>query len=386
MRKALKDWLLTFLAAIIPPIIVWLPFFFKLEKFWTIPLEKEGMATVISNYDGPLYIVVAKTLYNTELIKQIVSFPLPVEYYAAHFPLYPLLIRLLSILFGFPYASLITTLLSSIVCLYFFFKLAKEELGKEKAKLLLLVFSIFPARWLVTRSVASPEPLFIASIIASVYYFNKKEYLKSGIWGALAQLTKSPGSLLFLALAGSLAYQTLKNASKIKTKKVIRIFEWKSLWILLIPISLICLFFFYGLKFNNYLAYFNSGDNIHLFFPPFQVFNYSAPWVGTFWLEEIILIYILGGWGVINLFKQKRITMALVSGFFFISILFVAHRDIARYFLPAVPFLLIAYEKTITKKEFKVILTLIAIPIYLFTLAFISQNKMPIPDWGPLKN
>lgn len=384
MRKFFKDLILIFLLSTIPTILVWLPFFLKSEKFWTIPLGKDGMATVISNYDGPLYIVVAKTLYNTELIKQIVSFPLPVEYYAAHFPLYPILIRLLSFAVGFPYASLFVTLISSIVCLYFFFHLAKEEVGEKKARFLLLVFSIFPARWLITRSVASPEPLFIASIIASVYHFNRKEYFRSGIWGSLSQLTKSPGSLLFLALTGSLVFQTLRNASKIKTKKKVRIFEWRSLWILLIPISLICLFIFYGFRFNNYLAYFNSGDNIHLFFPPFQVFNYSSPWVGTFWLEEIVLIYILGGWGVLNLFKQKKITMALVSGLFFISILFVTHRDIGRYFLPAVPFLLIAYEKVITKNEFKIILALIAIPIYLFAIAFISQNKMPIADWGPL--
>ncbi len=384
MRKFFKDLSLVFALAVIPTILVWLPFFLKLEKFWTIPLGKDGMATVISNYDGPLYIVVAKTLYNTELIKQIASFPLPVEYYAAHFPLYPLLIRLLAFSLGSPYASLFATLISSILCLYFFFKLAKEELGEKKAKLLLLIFSIFPARWLITRSVASPEPLFIASIIASVYYFNKKEYLKSGIWGAISQLTKSPGSLLFLGLAGSAIYQTIKNASKIKLQKSVKVLDLNQLWILLIPLSLIGLFLFYRIRFNNYLAYFNSGDNIHLTLPPFQVFNYSAAWVGTFWLEEIILIYILGGWGIISLFKQKRITMALVSGFFFISILFVAHRDIARYFLPAVPFLLIAYEKTITKKEFKFILALIVIPIYLFTLAFISQNKMPIADWGPL--
>ncbi len=384
MRKFFKDFALIFVLAIVPTIFVWLPFFLKIEKFWTIPLGKEGMATVISNYDGPLYIVVAKTLYNTELIKQMVSFPLPVEYYAAHFPLYPILIRFFSFLVGFPYASLLVTLLSSILCLYFFFKLTKDELGEKKAKILLIIFSIFPARWLITRSIASPEPLFMTSIIASVYYFNRKEYFKSGIWGVLSQLTKSPGILLFLSLAGSLAYQTIKKTSKIKIQKNTKVIEQKSLWILLIPISLICLFFFYGLRFNDYMAYFNSGDNIHLFFPPFQVFNYSATWVGTFWLEEIILIYIFGGWGIINLFKQKRITMALVSGFFFISILFVSHRDIGRYFLPAVPFLLIAYEKTITKKEFKIILALIAIPIYLFTLAFISQNKMPIADWGPL--
>lgn len=383
MKRLINLGLVILLSAL-PTIFVWLPFFLKLEKFWAIPLGKEGMATVISNYDGPLYIVVAKTLYDVELIKQLVPFPLPVEYYAAHFPLYPIIIRSLAFLLGFPYASLLVTFASSVLCFYFFFKLVRYKLGEEKARTLLLIFSIFPARWLITRSVPSPEPLFIASIIASVYYFDKKEYFKSGIWGALAQLTKSPGILLFLALAGTAVYQSIKNLSKVKMNRKSQDFNWRILSILLIPFSLLSIFTFFGIRFNDYLAYFHSGDNIHLFFPPFQVFNYSATWVGTFWLEEIILIYVIGGWGVINLFKEKRTSMALVSGLFFISILFVTHRDIGRYFLPAVPFLLIAYEKVITKKEFRIVLALIAIPIYLFTLAFISQNKMPIANWEPL--
>ncbi len=73
MKKALRDLLLVLGLALVPTILVWLPFFLKIEKVWTILLGKDGMATIISNYDGPLYVVVAKTLYNRELIKQIIQ-------------------------------------------------------------------------------------------------------------------------------------------------------------------------------------------------------------------------------------------------------------------------------------------------------------------------
>src|SRR4030042_1027771 len=70
--------------AIIPTLFIWLPFFFRFPSFWKIPLPVNGMASIVANYDGPLYIVVAKTLYNPELIKSF-AFSLPVEYDAAHF-------------------------------------------------------------------------------------------------------------------------------------------------------------------------------------------------------------------------------------------------------------------------------------------------------------
>jgi len=385
MKKKIKDLVFICLITIVPTLLIWLPFFAKVENFWTIPLGKDGMATIVANYDGPLYIVVAKSLYNSEIIKKITSFPLPVEYYAAHFPLYPLIIRALAFFLGFPYSMLISTVLSSIFCIYYFYRIAKIELKDNKAKWLTFIFSIFPARWLITRSVGSPEPLLVGAILASTYYFLKKEYLKSALMGVFAQLTKSVGILLFIAYSIAIFIENLSKLSNIqKNKRTISFDISKYLPLLLIPLSLLTIFGIYQIKFNDFLAYFHSGDNIHLFFPPFQVFNYSAPWVGTFWLEEIIFIYLVSAWGIIKLVKGKKTVFASIAGVFLLSIFFVSHRDILRYLLPAVPFLLFAYKDTLLKREFKPIIFLIIIPIYLFSLAFISQNKMPIADWGPL--
>ncbi len=374
---------LTFLSAI-SVFILWLPFFLRLKSVWGIPLPNEGMATIVANYDGPLYIVVAKTLYNPRLVSNF-SFGLPNEYYAAHFPLYPILIKLSATFFGFPYAMLFVTAISSILAAYFFYIFIQDFVDKKNALWMTAVFLVFPARWLIVRSVGSPEPLFIASVIATLYYFRKQKYLAAGFWGSMAQLTKSPGILLFVALFLAQVFPILRKAATTTITRLIPSINLKSyLSIFLIPLALISVFVLYKIQLNDFLAYFHSGDNLHLFFPPFQIFNYSQPWVGTFWLEEVIFVYLFGLLGLIKLIKMKENQLAWFVGVFFVSILFVSHRDIIRYSLPIVPFLLAAFSDTIVTKEFKLAMIVLIIPVYLFSLSYISQNVMPVSDWAPL--
>ena len=356
--------ILTLIAlSLIPTLLIWLPFLLRLPSFWHIPLPQNGLATIGANYDGPLYIAVAKSLYDPELIKANYQFPLTTQYYTAHFPLFPLLIKLFSFLTNSIYAMLAVTLLSSFLAIYFFYKLTNNLF-------LTAIFSILPARWLIVRSVGSADPLFVAGILASLYFFINKKYWWAGIWGAIAQMTKSPAILLFISYVIFVFWKDIKNYQKY-------------LPLLLIPVSIFVVFLFYYFQTGDFFTYFRSGDNIHLFFPPFQIFNYSAPWVGTFWLEEIIFVYLIGTIGVVRLFIQKNYEMAVFAGVFMTSLLFVSHRDLVRYALPIVPLLLISFSEVLMKKEFKIALAVIIVPIYLFSLAFISQNVMPISNWGP---
>lgn len=335
----------------------------RMPSFWNIPLPQNGLATIVSNYDGPLYMVVAKTFYNSDLIKANFQFPLPTEYYTAHYPLFPALIKLFSAVTNFPYAMLIATTLSSILAIYFFYKLSNNLY-------LTMLFSILPARWLIVRSVGGADPLFIAGILASIYFFKKDKIWQAGLWGMVAQFTKSPAILLFLAYAIYIAIYKKTNLKKY-------------LPTLLIPLSLFLVFVFYYLRTGDFFAYFNSGDNIHLFFPPFQIFNYSAPWVGTFWLEEILFIYAIGAITAIKLFKDKEYLYTIFVGIFFILTLFISHRDLMRYSLPLMPFAILAFKDLLLTEEAKYVVGLLIIPIYLFSLSFISQNVMPIANWAP---
>lgn len=375
MRNALKNIFLISLITVLPTILIWLPFFVRLEKFWTIPLNNQGMATIVSNFDGPLYIVAAKTLYNPDLIAKNYQFPLTNEYYSAHFPMFPLLIKSLSGILGHPYSMLFVTVLSSILALYFFNKHARQYLNESDSLWLTFVFAIFPARWLIVRSVGSPEPFFIAAILASTYFFTQKRYWLAGVWGLLAQITKSPAILLFGAYLIQIFITHIKNIKDIEIKKYLPLF--------LIPFGVLLVFSFYKLTYGDFWVYFKSGDNMHLFFPPFQIFNYSASWVGTFWLEEIIFIYLIGILGVYKLYQEKLTTYFYFALVFFLPLLFVSHRDLMRYSLPLVPFLLLGFKENILKKEFKLAILVLIVPIYLYSLTFISQNTMPISNWAP---
>lgn len=374
MRANIRNLFVIAAVTLVPTLLIWLVFFLRLPSFWGIPLPQTGLATIVANYDGPLYLVVAKTLYNKPQIEANYQFPLPSEYYTAHFPLFPLAIRLFALATNYPYAMLIATLASSFLAIYFFNKLIADYVEKKDLLFLTFLFAVFPARWLIVRSVGSADPLFIAAVIASVYFFKNKKYLAAGIWGAVASLTKSPGILLFISYLVSLLAPVVANKA-VLTKKMLPL--------LLIPAATIGVFALYGIVQGDFWAYFHSGDNIHLLFPPFQIFNYSAPWVGTFWLEEIIFIYLIGAVGVYRLFARKEYELATFAGIFFLSTLFVAHRDLMRYVLPAIPFIFVGFSDVLIKKEFKAALIVIILPIYLFSLAFISQNVMPIANWAP---
>jgi Gpi18-like mannosyltransferase len=383
VKETIKKLFFISLFSLVPTILIWLPFFLRIPVFWSIPLPANGLATIVSNYDGPLYLVAAKTLYNKSAIETNFQFPLPAEYYTAHFPLFPLLIKLFGIVTNYPYAMLITTLLSSILAIYFFQKLISEYVDRKDVIFLTFLFAIFPARWLIVRSTGSADPLFVGSIIASIYYFRSKKYWLAGLWGLVAQLTKSPGILLFVSYAIYLVLPIAKEKIEATSKWLQNLNFRKTYPILLIPLGILIVFTVYYFTQGSFWAYFHSGDNIHLFFPPFQIFNYSAPWVGTFWLEEIIFIYMIGAVGVYRLFAKKEYEIAVFSAVFFALTLFIAHRDIMRYSLPLMPFLFVAFSDVLVKKEFKIAVAVIIIPIYLFSLAFISQNVMPISNWAP---
>lgn len=385
IKKRIQNILIICLFAVIPTLLLWLPFVLKMETFWTIPLNSQGMATIVSNFDGPLYIVPAKTLYNPEEIGKNYQFPLSNEYYSAHFPLYPVLIRAFSYILGYPYAMLLVTILSSIAALYFFYKHARMHMKRKDALVLTAIFSIFPARWLIVRSIGSPEPLFMAAILSSTYFFIKGNIWAAGFLGMIAQVTKSPGILLFISYGLAIVMPHIKSLLNGRILPfLVKLEIKKHIPLLLIPVGLLLTFSLYFFRYGDFWTYFKSGDNIHLFFPPFQIFNYSAYWVGTYWLEEIIFIYAVG---IAALFKLKKDFNNIYFYFplvFFSTIFFISHRDILRYSLPAIPFFILAFKDILLKKEFKIIILILLVPIYLYSLAFISQNTMPISNWGPL--
>jgi hypothetical protein len=392
----LKSLLIILFSTVFLSTIIWLPFLLRLEEFYGLNFQ-DGMEAIFRNYDGLEYVIIAKSLYNPEIIALLPQ-SLPDIYYAAHFPGYSLMILLFSPLLGFLKSMLFVTLLFTFLSASAFYFLVKDFKLTNHPLLLSLIFLIIPARWLVIHTVGSSEPVFIFFIIMSLYFFLKFEqtdfkilHLKNpiklkflyiflaSIFGLLAQITRPPGILLFISYGIFLLfkiYQDKRNGFVSNFLKSASIYYP----LLLIPMGLIFMFVWFHFTYNDFFAYFHTGDNIHLTFPPYQVFNNSAAWVGDLWLEDIVYIFILGFLGGIYLFKQKLQVLSFFVFTYLAASTLVAHRDISRYVLPIFPFILIAFERVLTSKEFRVVLVIVFLAIYLYSQNFILNNTAPFPN------
>lgn len=382
MTKTLKDLSIILAVTVVLILIVWLPHLMSLRNFYNLNFSN-GFNTIYRNYDGLEYIVIAKSFYEPKLITQLPQ-SMATTYYASHFPLYSIMILFFSPLLGFLKSMLFVSVVSTILATISFYFLVKNFRLTAQPLWLSLVFLVLPARWLIVHSVGSSEPLFIFFIILALYFFMKFEQTKSwgnihlsAFFGLLAQLTRPPGVLLFIGLGLFILYSVLKD--KTSSENIFKKF-WRFHPLILIPLGLLGIFYWFSLSYHDFFAYFHSGDNIHLTFPPFQVFNKNQFWVGDIWLEDIIYTFILGLLGGLLLLKQKLYPLAFFVLTYIGASMLVAHRDISRYILPIFPFILIAYEKILTSKEFKIVLAIILLAVYLYSQNFILQNTAPIPN------
>lgn len=353
-------------------LLLWLPFLLRASRWITIPIEDSNFRYIFRHYDGLLYLIAAKTFYSAHALGKIVlDTPISVQYYAAHLPLYPITLILLAPFVGFLKALVVSTVGFTLFLGYlFYYGITQFRLTKHP--LILTTILMFLPRFAVVRSIGAPESMFLFFILLCLFSFEKKHYAIAGIAGALATMTKSPGLLLFPALVLVLIERY------IKTRKI----DYSSFWILLVPCGFLAVCIIYAVQYGDFFAYFHSGDNIHLAFP-YSAFNYSKQWVGTAWLEEIVFYFVLYAIAIVTLARTHLWSFFYFGVVFFSALIFVEHRDIARYGLPLWPLACIAFEKEFTSRRC-VIGMIIALPaIYMYAWNFMAQNVMPVSNWIP---
>ena len=356
-----------------------------MPNLFGLKINESNFLTIYKQYDGPLYVIPAKTFYNPNAIDNLhVETGASNKYFAAHLPLYPALIKLMSLIrpmgdLRYLKSMVLVNLLSTIgLVLFFYYLLKKFKL--TKSPLILASILLFLPRFFVVRSAGAPESLFMLLILLSLFFFEKNKFWLAGLFGGLATMTKTPGILLFVGYGLVLIEKLIKfNWKKVTANK--EKINWNWLGILLIPLGLLSVFMIYGLQYKDFFAYFHSGDNIHLVLP-YSVFNFQKPWVGTAWLEEIIFYYFMYGLAILNLKDSKYRSFFYFGLVYFTATLFVQHRDISRYSLPLWPLALSAFEKFFTAKKFLIIFLILLPAIYFYAWNFLLYNVMPISDWA----
>ncbi|MBI1862860.1 DUF2029 domain-containing protein [Candidatus Microgenomates bacterium] len=371
LYKKYRDQLLLVFLVIFSSIILWLPFF-KQNVIPAVHLKGTDTGYIYRHYDGPLYIIAAKSFYDPNILRALkIETPLPDKYYAAHLPLYPITIKLLAPIMGYLKAMIVSTLLATILLVLVFYELLRRFKLSDKPFVLSCVF-LFLSRFLVIRGIGAPEPLFMLCVLISLFSFEKKQYLLAGIFGGLATMTKLPGILLFPA------YGLVLVESYMKTKKI----SPRSVLLLLIPAGLLAVCLIYQLQYHDFFAYWHTGYVVPMPYP-FAAFDHTARWVGTAWLEEVVFYFFVYSLTVVYLKDSKYRSFYYFSLVFLLGLVFVQHRDISRYSLPLWPLACIAFEKFLTSRKVTIVLLLLLPAIYLYAWNFMQTNVMPVANWAP---
>ncbi|OIO23916.1 hypothetical protein AUJ65_02585 [Candidatus Micrarchaeota archaeon CG1_02_51_15] len=341
-------------AAVLAMLAVWSPFLL------------DDNADAISRYwDGPSYVTVAYSLYAADNAVYS-AYSLKPVFYAAHFPAYPLAIRALSFMGYFNAMLLATAFFTVLACTAFYF-LAREYAQPDAAFLLSLLFTVFPARWLLYHSVGATEPLFIFAAIASVYFLRKKSFGACAAFAVLATLTRVNGVLLFPAFIVALWLQDRRSLNA-KTLA----------WLSLIPVSFACLLCFHWLQFGDFFAAFQVNAGYAQGFLS-SITAYGGAQAG----ELTVLLFAAYAAGVARLWQRKRFELCLVAIVFIFPILFLAHNDASRYLLPAAPFaLLLAFDDVLApllkRKSFWLAVALYVAAALVYCWNVLPQNLMPL--------
>jgi Gpi18-like mannosyltransferase len=167
-----------------------------------LPSQKEllggGLANYIKNpyfwswgnFDGEHYVFIAQNGYK------------PLTYF--FFPLYPILIRYFSGIFGqgmipLVKSGMMISYLSFAAALVGFYKLLKLDFKENFIRNSILLLLIFPTSFFFASIYT--ESLFLAVTVWSFYFARKKNWISAGILGALATATRVIGVALVAALA-----------------------------------------------------------------------------------------------------------------------------------------------------------------------------------------
>lgn len=176
--------------------------FFSIFFIININTNDGALASILSNWDAKIYLNLAENWYqNTGDELNFIVF----------FPLYPFLIKVLTLLSRSELVSgLIISSSAAIASYYFLFKLLelkKYSLSAIKKISVLILFSPISVYFMLVYT----ESLFLLITVLFFYFLEKKDLNKAAIFGFLASTTKLVGITLVIPLLWHLIFSKSKK-------------------------------------------------------------------------------------------------------------------------------------------------------------------------------
>ncbi|MDA8140498.1 MAG: hypothetical protein M0036_17780 [Desulfobacteraceae bacterium] len=330
-------------------------------------IVRNDTETVYRYWDGPNYAYLAKTLYFVPAQHPLSPYSQP-EYFAAHLPIYPLSIKLLS-LTGLSYnaAMLAATILYTIGATLVLFQLLSETRLVQSPFWSALIALFIPARYLIYHSVGATEAPFIFFTLYSLLCYLRGQYITAFILGGISGITRITGVLIGIVYLLQLIYE--------RKYKLI-------LWLPIIGLPLLATFVFYYFHYGDFFAYFGvnlSNKNSLLHAIPIDIFRLYCN-VGEAQTAEFFLVmYAAYGAGVCLLWSKNKL-LFFYSLVIFVFSLFLFHQDISRYLIPLAPLALVtAYDSILSNRIVKWAMVFYVGLSYIYAWGMIPHNLCV--DW-----
>ena len=207
--------------------------------------EPFGTLNIWSHFDGEHYIKIALEGYYRDPDYGVVSRS------PAFFPLYPLLIRTMTYVFGGPVTlgtlsvwGVVISLLTFPLALYFVYRIAENGWGTRVAQGTVLTLAFFPTSFFFNA--VYTESLFLALSGGAVWAARvRKDLFLACLLAGLAAATRNVGMFLLIPLT----YEWLKG---------VRYYRWRGVYLLLAPSGLIAYMTYLWWRFGDPLIFYSE--------------------------------------------------------------------------------------------------------------------------------
>lgn len=189
-----------------------------------------------ANFDGVHYLTIAQKGYVAEFTQ-------------AFFPFYPLLVgKIATVLFDqYILIGIFISTVSVFGACYLLKRLLELDYDQKKIYWTIFFLLLFPTSFFL--GAVYTEGLFLLLVVGSFYSARKGHWLMAGLLGAFASATRFAGIFLLPALAIEY-YLQLQDVNKRK--------HYNALFILLVPIGLLCYMYYLQQEFGDPFLFFHS--------------------------------------------------------------------------------------------------------------------------------
>ena len=175
--------MLAALAGLGVTLVVWLPFVSRPDLF-------------LRHFDGPVYMVVAKTFYRPTAVNPLPGYVLQPAYFAVVPPLFPALVRLLSIPSGIPVGLFLASLFCVAASSAALAAYARKVLPEVAVGISVAVFCLLPARHVLYRALGSAEGAMALFVLLAALAWHEERIPAAYAFASLATLTRVNGVLV----------------------------------------------------------------------------------------------------------------------------------------------------------------------------------------------